>query len=411
MKYVLLALATVLAVFGCIATVANFSMVFEGTASNLIAGTVALGCGILVAGQVFILRALESLQTALAWRNEDFAAVARQVESPVAPAALDLAPQPLADALAPAPAVIDSALHKPAPFDLAFAPRRDAAPELAQPSPLGSDMAHAGEMPYASEMPHPAEEAALSAPPIDTDLLLKTALGAPLNVPAPPEAPVQPEEEKPAAAKTFAFERAPETSPSLSELWRRVSAKTPKKGVPAAEEPQLPPPPPIVAQPAAFAPDWASTHEAGHAHESPGRAEQHATEAAAPFEFEAKFEDVVAKSTAHEPVASDWLDRALADLDLPAPPMAEAHVAAEAENPLDDAAAEKSSAPPTAAVEDEPEPPSATGPSEMGRYQANGTTYIMFSDGSIEAQTETGVYRFGSMAELKAFFEEQAVVH
>ena len=39
----------------------------------------------------------------------------------------------------------------------------------------------------------------------------------------------------------------------------------------------------------------------------------------------------------------------------------------------------------------------------------DGTTYVMFSDGSIEAQSEQGVYRFGSMAELKAFFEDQSV--
>jgi hypothetical protein len=410
MKYVLLALATLLAVFGCIATVANFSMVFEGTASNLIAGTVALGCGILVAGQVFILRAIESLQTALARRSEDFIAAAvrsegfaahpRQVELPVAPAALDLPPEPLADTLAPEPQAIESASHKPAPFDLAFAPRRDAAAELAQPSPIGSDMAHA------SEMLHPSEEAERSAPPIDTDLLLKAAMAAPL--PVPPEPPVQPAEERPAAAKTFAFERAPETSPSLSELWRRVSAKTPKKGTPAAgEEPQVPPPPPIATQSAPVAPDWPGTLEPDRAHESDDRAQQQGTQAAPAFEFETSFQDVVPKSV-HEPVASDWLDRALADLDLPAPPqMTETH--AGADKPLD-AAAEKSSAPPTATAEAEPAS-AAAGPSEMGRYQANGTTYIMFSDGSIEAQTETGVYRFGSMAELKTFFEEQAVVH
>ena len=41
----------------------------------------------------------------------------------------------------------------------------------------------------------------------------------------------------------------------------------------------------------------------------------------------------------------------------------------------------------------------------IGRYEAEGTSYIMYADGSIEAQSEAGVYRFASMAELKSFIE------
>ena len=41
----------------------------------------------------------------------------------------------------------------------------------------------------------------------------------------------------------------------------------------------------------------------------------------------------------------------------------------------------------------------------IGRYEADGTSYVMYADGSIEAQTYSGVYRFASMAELKAFIE------
>ncbi len=46
-------------------------------------------------------------------------------------------------------------------------------------------------------------------------------------------------------------------------------------------------------------------------------------------------------------------------------------------------------------------------PAVIGHYEAEGTSYTMFSDGSIEAQSERGVARFNSMAELKAFFETQ----
>lgn len=41
----------------------------------------------------------------------------------------------------------------------------------------------------------------------------------------------------------------------------------------------------------------------------------------------------------------------------------------------------------------------------IGRYESEGTSYVMYADGSIEAQSEAGVYRFASMAELKAFIE------
>ncbi len=41
----------------------------------------------------------------------------------------------------------------------------------------------------------------------------------------------------------------------------------------------------------------------------------------------------------------------------------------------------------------------------IGRYEADGTSYVMFADGSIEAQSDAGVYRFSSMTELKAFIE------
>jgi hypothetical protein len=46
-------------------------------------------------------------------------------------------------------------------------------------------------------------------------------------------------------------------------------------------------------------------------------------------------------------------------------------------------------------------------PSVIGRYEAEGTAYLMFSDGSIEAQSEAGVFHFASMAELKTFIESK----
>jgi hypothetical protein len=46
-----------------------------------------------------------------------------------------------------------------------------------------------------------------------------------------------------------------------------------------------------------------------------------------------------------------------------------------------------------------PEPP----PSVVGRYSAGGASYVIFSDGTIEAELEEGAYRFGSFGEFKAY--------
>ena len=42
-------------------------------------------------------------------------------------------------------------------------------------------------------------------------------------------------------------------------------------------------------------------------------------------------------------------------------------------------------------------------PSIVGRYSAGGAHYRIYSDGSIEAETEDGEFKFASMGEFKAF--------
>ncbi len=59
---------------------------------------------------------------------------------------------------------------------------------------------------------------------------------------------------------------------------------------------------------------------------------------------------------------------------------------------------------PAPAVEPTPpvveEPPE---PSVVGTYSSGGNFYIMYSDGSIEAETPAGKFRFNSLDELKDF--------
>jgi hypothetical protein len=44
-------------------------------------------------------------------------------------------------------------------------------------------------------------------------------------------------------------------------------------------------------------------------------------------------------------------------------------------------------------------------PEVIGHYEAHGAHYTMYADGSIEAETQHGVYRFASIEELKRFIE------
>ncbi|MGA2794084.1 MAG: hypothetical protein ABSE69_11205 [Roseiarcus sp.] len=53
------------------------------------------------------------------------------------------------------------------------------------------------------------------------------------------------------------------------------------------------------------------------------------------------------------------------------------------------------------------EPPAP--PTLVGRYSAGGANYSIFSDGSIEAETDQGAFKFGSMNEFKAFIAAKRI--
>jgi hypothetical protein len=67
------------------------------------------------------------------------------------------------------------------------------------------------------------------------------------------------------------------------------------------------------------------------------------------------------------------------------------------------------SAPSEGAIFESLNEPAATpaGPALVRRFESGGVGYQLFSDGSIEAQTESGSYRFASLAELRAFIESK----
>ena len=46
-------------------------------------------------------------------------------------------------------------------------------------------------------------------------------------------------------------------------------------------------------------------------------------------------------------------------------------------------------------------------PALIGRYSSGGANYMIFADGSIEAETEEGAYKFGSMGDFKRYLAER----
>ena len=115
-------------------------------------------------------------------------------------------------------------------------------------------------------------------------------------------------------------------------------------------------------------------------------------------------------NAAPDPFSPDWLERALAGADEPAEaapprfvPPSQRRAQAEAVHPapLVEALA------PAPSVE-EKSAESVESPVEIGRYKANDVSYIMFSDGSITAETANGTFRFNSLIELKDFIERGA---
>jgi hypothetical protein len=101
----------------------------------------------------------------------------------------------------------------------------------------------------------------------------------------------------------------------------------------------------------------------------------------------------------------DWFDRALSGLDETYEPSERAAPKETShEREREDLTHPKLEAHQPAAEE----PPGSAPPAEpavIGRYTSGTTTYVMFADGSIEAETPNGVLHFASLADLKVYVE------
>lgn len=171
------------------------------------------------------------------------------------------------------------------------------------------------------------------------------------------------------------------TSPSIKELWRRVAKEidTTVSATRLAKEQHAAPPPLVAATPPA-----------------PPIGQESLPPTAEHRDAEGAVTD-----------AGDWLDQAFANLDVA---LGETPILMHPANVLANEAREATeTAPPHPAPPPQGDLPTAAQaePAVIGRYEAEGTSYVMFADGSIEAQSDRGVARFRSMADLKAYFETQ----
>jgi len=240
------------------------------------------------------------------------------------------------------------------------------------------------------------------------------------------EAEVEPAHDSAADALPVEEAKEDELAPSpsalsLDEMWRRVSeeierpilpaktppAKAPFAKTPLAERNWLEP-----RRPAQPAPEPPPAYEASPASEPE-------PVAAAPLVED----DILARDDALERALEEELRaRAQERAHEAYAPKEEPALEAQHDSYVDETYAEETYiAPQPATAENHPEPeppapqppvsqspvsqPPAAPPAVIGRYESDGTTYTMFADGSIEAQSETGIYQFASMADLKAFIE------
>jgi hypothetical protein len=385
--------------------------------SSVISGSVAATGGVLTVALALVLRRLERLHQALLGA----AAIAQPVEAPLvlAPATeampLGLEPavgRPLEEPHPPAYA--DPTVAAVAALNLEFL-GREASPAAAEPleGPRAAEEQTAGTGPsepqrHASEgrSSEPLPEILHAADDGPADDMVKAA-----GVSDEPELDAAIEElfahEHGRAQQQGAHSReaAPIASSETSEPVHEASAlaqpekarvRTGWRGLFSRKQRSAASPPAeqVTAEPVA----------ASNTSETAGMTPS-SSEAAEP----APLDRLTVRADAIPRTGDDWFDRALSGLDevdtyAPAG-HAGSHTAPLAEHQSEDAGTGGSEGQPAPPQELPPSPPAPDEPAVIGRYTSGNTTYIMFADGSIEAETPTGVLHFASLAALKVYVE------
>jgi hypothetical protein len=438
MNYIVLGLGILLAGAGCLSVFAGYDIIeVERGWTEVIAGATALSGGVVTIALSLILRRLKLLS--------DLYASMQPVQVPAAYLAEGSATDPIEAAVAPTAAAVIAAPVQ-APILAVQAPsmamgRAAPSPTFASASPFQSGFIRARSNPMMTTPPlqsEPVTEQAEAPEPVhalastqleDTlppvhDLDLHEAI---VDEPHPQrEAPGQIDLQnvdldelerrahslqEPVLDPVVAPAAKPSASSlSIDEMWQRVSDEIEKPIFPAFTH--KPPAREPAGTPAIERPEGL---EATHVDAAPSIAVE---DLHSPAHLDPAIPSAQAEAEAREKLLSDVLadlgfddlglqppENAAAPSDAPALAANDAHgIARDANGKTDHGLSES---PPRAAAYEKPivAPPQKA--AMIGRYEAEGTAYLMFADGSIEAQSEAGIFHFASMAELKTFIESK----
>jgi hypothetical protein len=381
--------------------------------ASVISGSVAATGGVLTLAIGFVLRRLDALHGALLGMAANTSGVALAREAPVAEPATEPMPlrlEPATDAREP------QAAASYEPEAVTVEPQVPAAdPAVLAAAAINFELLDR-EVRSADEVHRDTAQAEAAAP--DADLL------EPLPAESTPEI-AHAAEPSPAdgMVKSAGVTDEPELDAAIEELLAEERGRAPQQ--PRVEEPApaVSGEAPAEARAGAIAPEERES--------APPRAGWRglfsrkerrpttpipsdpigAVEPAAQVDAEATSEQVGVNTTAPHTetiprTGDDWFDRALSGLD-------EVEAAYEPSRPRPSADATHAGHAEDNASGLEVHPPSAqeppgahsAEPAVIGRYTSGTTTYIMFADGSIEAETPTGILHFASLAELKVYVE------
>ena len=255
------------------------------------------------------------------------------------------------------PTMFDIPVEQPTAHDLDIgAPSLAATDDHAPPLPGLEAVAELAEPPMnPPPIPPPLEPARTDRPNFLATFLARRTQAAERAAPRRDEAPKEPLFAPPAHAE---LQAAPRTSIDLSSGW---------------DEPERPSPP---------LPDDTHPLRGSYHPLDVSVAEPAGPPAHEPEEPVAHTEDEAPPNATHEEAAS-----------VPEAAEPEQAVIAPVATPATDHGTE-----PEADV---------TAPVVVGRYNAGSASYIMYSNGMIEVETESGTHQFASMQELKAFIERR----
>jgi hypothetical protein len=371
--------------------------------SSVISGSVALTGGVLTLAVGCVLQRLDALQGALLRAGVGASTMVQPAEASVReePEPMPLAVEPVTlTAREPEPhpaAYADPALQAAAAINLELLAHEQhpAATEHAEPRP-SPQFAEAAASEPPPEVIHAADQG-----PADDMVKAAGVSDEPELDAAIEELLAEERDRTPQSAAEFSPAAAPERAAELPEAAVAPELDEPEKTFQRAggwrglfsrkERRALSPPP--TDQPA-IEPAWED-----QALQAPLEPEPASAPADEGVPSPAVHGDTIPRT------GDDWFDRALSGLDETYEPSGRgAPKETLHEREREDIAHSPLEAHQPAAEE----PPGSAPPAEpavIGRYTSGNTTYVMFADGSIEAETPNGVLHFASLADLKVYVE------